>query len=259
MLHSMIIGPSSGLSEHSQTSTEIWTAVLARRKFKLRLFGILFICTNVAAQAPIPPLTPPEKTEANRLFGEIRTNSRGPYGTIHWYCRDGRVLPVDTPCGGKGGFQHASPGRSAERLAQLNFDVAQMLAGLPFEEFLDEKRNHFRTSGNRRYQLPHKSGKWVDIREDVCAPGSPPVGGRRLRGPPAGRRTPSPARVGEPELSCWRCLWSPIRRTEWRVVVCARFARSQRRWPMVIHRFSRCAERFTRSPMSEMSGGLNNL
>ena len=79
----------------------------------------------------------------NRLFGEIRTNSRGPYGTIHWYCRDGLVLPVDTPCGGKGGFQHASPGRSAERLAQLNFDIARMLAGLPFEQFLDEKRNNF--------------------------------------------------------------------------------------------------------------------
>ena len=40
--------------------------------------------------------------------------------------------------------QHASASRSAERLAQLNFDLAQMLAGLPFEEFLDEKRNHFR-------------------------------------------------------------------------------------------------------------------
>ncbi len=113
--------------------------------FNARLFSaILLICTNASAQALIPLLKPAEKAEAIRLLGEIRANRWGPYGTIHWYCKDGRVLAVNTPCGSNGGFQHASPSRSAERLAQLNFDVAQLLAGLPFDEFFDEKRNHFR-------------------------------------------------------------------------------------------------------------------
>jgi hypothetical protein len=104
---------------------------------------ILLSIASAVAQAPIPELTTAEKTEALKLIAEIRANPRGPYGTIHWYCRDGRILDVNTPCGGKGGFQHASASPSAERLAQLNFDVAQMLAGMSFEQFFDEKRNHF--------------------------------------------------------------------------------------------------------------------
>ena len=107
------------------------------------LLTIVLINISARGQAPIPELKPAEKVEALQLFKEIRANARGPYSTIHWYCRDGRVLPVNTPCGGKGGFQHAAAGNSAQRLSQLNFDVAQMLAGMPFEQFFDEKRNHF--------------------------------------------------------------------------------------------------------------------
>jgi hypothetical protein len=104
---------------------------------------LILISACARGQAPIPELKPAEKTEALQLLGEIRANVRGPYGTIHWYCRDGRILAVDTPCGGKGGFQHASASRSAQRLSHLNFNVAQMLAGMPFEQFFDENRNHF--------------------------------------------------------------------------------------------------------------------
>jgi hypothetical protein len=116
--------------------------LLVIRMIQLAL-TILLGSASARGQAPIPELTTAEKTEALQLFTEIRRNPRGPYGTIHWYCRDGRILDVNTPCGVKGGFQHASASRSAERLAQLNFDVAQMLSGMPFEQFFDEKRNHF--------------------------------------------------------------------------------------------------------------------
>jgi rifampicin phosphotransferase len=115
-----------------------------RDKPMIRLVVTIFLAGACAqGQAPIPDLTSAQKTEALRLLAEVRANARGPYGTIHWYCRDGRVLPVNTRCGGKGGFQHASPSPSAQRLAELNFDVAQLLAGTPFDQFFDEKRNHF--------------------------------------------------------------------------------------------------------------------
>ncbi len=106
---------------------------------------IAFVLLTVMArgQAPIPELTSAQKTESLQLLAEIRKNAWGPYGTIQWYCRDGRVLAVNTPCGGKGGFQHASASRSAQRLAPLNFDIAQMLAGMSYEQFLDERRNYF--------------------------------------------------------------------------------------------------------------------
>ena len=85
----------------------------------MRFFVIIFASLSVGAQEPLPDLKPAEKVEAIRLFNEIRTNTRGPYGVIHWYCRDGRVLPVDTPCGGKGGFQHAAASPSATRVNTL--------------------------------------------------------------------------------------------------------------------------------------------
>ena len=107
------------------------------------LFAILLGGSAVRAQSPIPDLKPAERAEAQRLLTEVRSNVWGPYGTINWYCRDGRILAVNTPCGGKGGFQHAAPSRAAQRLSQLNFDLARFLAGLPFADFFDEKRNHF--------------------------------------------------------------------------------------------------------------------
>src|ERR1700745_292498 len=96
-------------------------------------FAIFLIGSPAGAQPPIAELKPAEKAEALQLFKEIRTNGRGPYATIHWYCRDGRVLEVNMPCGGKGGFQHAPASRSAQRLSEFNFDVAEFFAGMPFE------------------------------------------------------------------------------------------------------------------------------
>src|ERR1700752_4679694 len=58
---------------------------------------VLLISGSARGQAPIPKLKPIEKAEALRLFDEIRANRWGPYGTIHWYCRDGRVLAVSVP------------------------------------------------------------------------------------------------------------------------------------------------------------------
>ncbi len=94
--------------------------------------------------APIPELSNAEKREAQELFEQIRADPRGPYGPIRWYCNDGRVLPAQgTPCGEVRGYQHASPNEAAEQLARYNFDLARFLAGMSFEEFLDQDRNHF--------------------------------------------------------------------------------------------------------------------
>lgn len=95
------------------------------------------------AQRPVPALTPPQQTEAHRLLDLIRRDPRGPYGPIRWYCQDGRVLPPHgTPCRPSPGFQHAAPSLPAQQIARLHFDLARFLANMPFEEFLDQPRNH---------------------------------------------------------------------------------------------------------------------
>ena len=107
------------------------------------IFAIFLYCVMAYGQVPIPRLTPAQKTEAQRLFAEVRSHVWGPYGAIQWHCKDGRILPVNTPCGGKGGYQYADPSAAARRLQAFNFDIARALADLPFETFFDEKRNHF--------------------------------------------------------------------------------------------------------------------
>lgn len=110
----------------------------------MRWLPAIFLgCLTAYGQAPIPRLTTSQRAEALKLFNEIRSNVWGPYGAIQWHCKDGRVLPVNTPCGGKGGYQYADPSASARRLQSLNFDISRALADLPFDAFFDEKRNHF--------------------------------------------------------------------------------------------------------------------
>jgi hypothetical protein len=96
------------------------------------------------AQEALPELTEAQKTEALKWMQAVRRDPRGPYGAIWWYCKDGQKLPPKgAPCGKGGGFQHAEPSAAARRLAELNFDVARFLAGMPFEEFFDAGRNHY--------------------------------------------------------------------------------------------------------------------
>lgn len=106
---------------------------------------VLSLAATVAvAQGPLPPLKDEQKAEARQLIDAIRKDPRGPFGAIQWYCKDGRVLPaVGTPCGKAQGFQHAAPSAAARRLEALDYRLGRFLAGLPFEEFLDSRRNHY--------------------------------------------------------------------------------------------------------------------
>lgn len=98
-----------------------------------------------AQPKPVPALSDAQMQEARGLMDAIRKDPRGPYGPIRWYCEDGRVLPPQgTPCRPGKGFQHAAPSAAANRLARLNFDVAQFLAGMKYEQFVDVARNHYR-------------------------------------------------------------------------------------------------------------------
>lgn len=112
---------------------------------RLSFWGVLTLASLAApAQAPLPLLTDAQKAEVRRLFAQIKADPRGPFGAIQWYCKDGRVLPpAGTPCGRQAGFQHAAPSDAARKLETLDYRLARFLAGLPFEDFLDARRNHY--------------------------------------------------------------------------------------------------------------------
>ena len=76
----------------------------------------------------------------------MKQRDKGPYLRIRWYCRDGAVLPP-TPyaCSKRGGGeQHASYTDDADRLQALGFDVGTILVALPYEQFEDARRGHYR-------------------------------------------------------------------------------------------------------------------
>jgi hypothetical protein len=116
-----------------------------------------------SAQGPLPPLNDQQKAEARRLIDGISKDPRGPFGPIQWYCKDGRVLPAaGTPCGKGKGFQHAAPSEAARKLEALDYRVARFLSGMPFEEFLDTRRNHYwlREMLMQHYLIARDSG-WI--------------------------------------------------------------------------------------------------
>ncbi len=111
--------------------------------------GLLALAGTVSAlrgQGLTPPLKPEAAREAHKLLEGFKSNPRGPYARIRWFCKDGTVLPpAGVPCKELGGgFQHGELSPAALKLAAWNLDVGTVLAGLPFEEFLDAKRDHHR-------------------------------------------------------------------------------------------------------------------
>lgn len=112
---------------------------------RIAVWAVLILVSCVArAGGPLPALTEAQKAEARRLIELIRKDPRGPFGAIQWYCKDGRVLPAaGAPCGRAGGFQHAAPNEAARKLEALDYRVARFLSGLSFEDYFDDRRNHY--------------------------------------------------------------------------------------------------------------------
>jgi hypothetical protein len=107
---------------------------------------VLLAVWPALADGLLPPLTPQQAAEARKLIAEFKTNPRGPYSRIRWFCNDGSVHPpAGLPCKPLGGGrQHAELGPAARKLAEWNLDVGTIVAALSFEEFFDAKRDHHR-------------------------------------------------------------------------------------------------------------------
>ncbi|HEX9652830.1 MAG TPA: PEP/pyruvate-binding domain-containing protein [bacterium] len=93
----------------------------------------------------------PDFDELQRLAQEFKKDARGPYQAIRWFCPDGTVIPAQERCAQPGGIQHALP---KDRVAQLarehNIHLGQILAGTPFEAFLDSANVNSRM---KQYQM----------------------------------------------------------------------------------------------------------
>ena len=101
---------------------------------------------NLYADGLLAPLSPKQVEQAKKLFADFKANPKGPYIQIHWYCKDGTVLPptIGNPCKPHGGgHQYAELSAAAKSLANLNLDVGTILAAIDYDRFLDSKRDHW--------------------------------------------------------------------------------------------------------------------
>jgi rifampicin phosphotransferase len=98
------------------------------------------------ADGLIPPLTGEQAAQARSILEGFKSNPRGPFYRIRWFCNDGTEHPPSPPpCRDLGGgYQHASLSPETLKLAEWNMDVGTILAGQNFDTLLDARRGHWR-------------------------------------------------------------------------------------------------------------------
>jgi hypothetical protein len=110
-----------------------------------RALLLLAATASLYADGIVPPLDTPQIEAARRSLASFKTNPRGPYLRIRWFCKDGSVLPPDASCKDKGGgVQHAELSPAAKQLGSWNINAGTILTGLPFDDLLDAANYHHR-------------------------------------------------------------------------------------------------------------------
>ncbi len=85
------------------------------------------------------------------MIQEYKTDIRGPYKDIRWFCKDGTINQPKEPCGAIGGFQRARYKDAVDALAKSNkIYLGQILATTSKEAFWDGPNNQSRL---KQYQL----------------------------------------------------------------------------------------------------------
>ena len=87
-----------------------------------------------------------------KMISKYKTDARGPYLDIRWFCKDGSTRAARDPCPGeKQGYQHARYKDEVKRLAEKeHIFLGQILASTPHEDFWDVDKAQSRL---KQYQL----------------------------------------------------------------------------------------------------------
>jgi len=117
------------------------TAILAA------FLGLAWACpTSSLAQA-----LPGTDEAARILVQDLKQDPRGPFQGIRWFCPDGSIIAAASRCVEPGGIQHGLLRDAVVRLQrERGIHLGQVLAGTPFESFLDDAN---RFSRLKQYQM----------------------------------------------------------------------------------------------------------
>ena len=114
-------------------------------KFVLLLFILIPYASTIVGQVSDP-------ARIRAMIERFKTDPRGPYKDIRWYCKDGTIREARDPCPGtKAGHQHASFKPEVEALAETDhIFLGPSLASTPKEDFWDAGKSQSRL---KQYQL----------------------------------------------------------------------------------------------------------
>lgn len=89
--------------------------------------------------------------EIKRRIESYKTDSRGPYKEIRWYCKDGTIIPPQEKCPEPGGVQRARHKEEVYALSLSNHVfLGQILSTTPFPDFWDTENYNSRL---KQFQL----------------------------------------------------------------------------------------------------------
>jgi hypothetical protein len=89
--------------------------------------------------------------EIKRRIAQYKTDPRGPYKEIRWFCEDGSILPPNERCPEPGGVQRARYKDEVQQISMSNHVfLGQILSTTPFADFWDSEYFHSRL---KQYQL----------------------------------------------------------------------------------------------------------
>jgi hypothetical protein len=115
--------------------------------FKVLLVNIGLLCLLELALFPQAV----SNEEVKRRVELYKTDPRGPYKEIRWFCKDGSIIPPDERCPEPGGVQRARYKDEVHNLSLSNHVyLGQILSTTPLPDFWDGGNHHSRL---KQYQL----------------------------------------------------------------------------------------------------------
>lgn len=106
---------------------------------------------------------PKDNAAVKSMVEKFKSDDRGPYKDIRWFCKDGTTLPPKERCPEKGGVQRARYKDEVVALANSNgIYLGQILSTTPHKDFWDEPSFHSRLKQFQMQQFLRESDDgWV--------------------------------------------------------------------------------------------------
>lgn len=124
------------------------------KKIQYFLFFLSLICCTLPSWAQSN-----DADALRKMVQTLKTDARGPYLDIKWFCKDGTTVNPQERCPQSGGVQHARLKSSVIQLEKSNgLYFGQILTGTDFADFWDDEKMNSRI---KQYQL-QKYLKLVD-------------------------------------------------------------------------------------------------